>query len=186
MKRLITAFVGMLTLLAALVVVPNVGANPPGVPAGYKLAYSFNMIGFPAGQEYTGGCGAGHRIFVNRDGVSRIIVRDHDDSWHVADCNATADNTGELHTDELGTYDVYVRILGKPGGQLTVCAEVLADADGLLCELGSFTLNREGGKSQFKVQADSIFDAEYEDILWTVTTNDDYRIAQFRVYKTGS
>ena len=52
-----------------------------------------------------------------------------------------------------------------------------------LCALGPIDLTREGGKSRFKVQADSLFDASLEDILWNVDTNADFRIVQFRVYQ---
>lgn len=184
--RVLAAALG--ALLVSLAPVSMAGANPPDVPAGYKLAYNFNLIGFPAGQEYTGGCGEGHRIFVNRGANhAHIEVRDHNDGWHVADCNATADNRAELHTDEVGTFKVYARILGKPSGTLRICAEILYDPDthAHLCELGTFTLHRESGQSKFQLVPDSLFDASLYNIIWSVWTNFDYRIAQFRVYKVA-
>ena len=60
---------------------------------------------------------------------------------------------------------------------------VVSDPDDPLCLLGTIKLTREGGQSKFQVQPDSLFDAELEDILWTVDTNKDFRIAQFRVYQ---
>jgi len=165
-------------------------ANPPDIPSGLKKVYQFNMIGYPADKEYTGGCGEGARIFVNRDAAhGHILVSDHGDGWHVSDCNATADNRGGLHTDELGTFDVYVKILGKPGGTLFICADIISvhddatpEGDEHLCLLGTIDLTR-GKNSKFSIAPDAMFDAELEDIIWSVTTNKDFRIAQFRVYE---
>lgn len=175
------ALFAVFTLLGSL----NILAQPADVPHGCKLVYKWNVIGYPEDQEYTGGCGSGHRMFVNRDANhTHIILRDHNDGWHVQDCNATADNTGELHSDDLGTFDVFVRILGKPGGSIDICAEILFDPDthDHICELGSINLLREGGRSKLTIQPDAIFDASLFDIIWSVTTNKDYRIAEFRVY----
>jgi hypothetical protein len=167
----------------------TVQANPKDIDPGLKKVYQFNLIGKPVDKEYTGGCGGGSRIFVNRDAHhAHILVTDHDDGWHVANCNATAANTGELHTDELGLYKVYVRILGKPGGTLDICAETVVDhsvsvVGETLCDLGTIKLLREGGQSKFQIAVSTMFDAELEDIMWSVDTNKDYRIAQFRVYR---
>lgn len=184
MRRGLPALVAGMVLVLGTALWPA-AANPPGVPDGLKLEFSFNMIGTPG--DYEGGCGEGHRIFVQRDANhEHVLVRDHDDGWHIEWCDATFGDTAELHTDEAGTYDLYVRILGKPGGQLTICADTLEDhATGEhLCLLDSFTLNREGSKSSFQVRPDSLFDAELEDLIWSVWTNSDFRIAQFRVYAT--
>ena len=161
-------------------------ANPSDIPKGLKKVYQFNMIGYPEDKEYTGDCGQGARIFVNRDAHhGHIVVSDHNDGWHVADCNATADNRGALHSDDAGTVDLYVRILGKPGGHLNICANTLvyhdSGGDETLCLLGEIDLTRGTGKSSFSIQPDSIFDAELEDLIWSVDTNKDFRIAQFRV-----
>jgi len=161
-------------------------ANPEGIPAGWKKVYQFNLIGYPADKEYTGGCGGGGRIFVNRDAHhAHIVIRDHNDGWHVEDCNATTDNVGEIHSDELGVFKVFARILGKPNGNLHICAEILFDPDthDHVCELDVFELHRDGGKSIFQPAPDSIFDASLFDIIWSVTTNEDFRIANFRVYR---
>jgi len=103
-------------------------------------------------------------------------------AWWIEDCNATADNRAVLHTSGAAIYDVYVRILGKPGGHLFICADS-ATADGeALCLLGTIDLTR-GKNSKFTLQPSSLFDASLFDILWNVDTNADYRIAQFRVYQ---
>jgi hypothetical protein len=42
---------------------------------------------------------------------------------------------------------------------------------------------RDKGRSRFALKPDSLFDAELEDIIWSVETNSGFRIAQFRVYR---
>jgi hypothetical protein len=161
------------------------GARPADVPHDCRLVYSFNLIGKPADQAYDGNCGNGHRIFVNRDANNaQILVRDLDDGWHVENCNATDGNQAELHTDGLGIYDVYVRILGPEGAHLHICADpALEDPFIDDCSLGTIDLTRGQGRPRFTVHPDEIFDAELEDILWNVDTNSGFRIAQFRVYE---
>jgi hypothetical protein len=152
-----------------------------GAPKG-KLVFNWNLIGTP--KIYTGGCGDGHRIFVERDVHSaHILIQDENDGWSIVDCNGTGGNLAVMHSDDLGTFDVYARILGKPNGTLDVCANVVSDADDPLCLLGTINLKRDGGQSKFAFQPDSLFDAELEDIIWTVDTNKDFRIVQFRVYE---
>src|SRR5262249_35767086 len=91
-----------------------------GAPAG-KLVFNWNLIGTP--HAYAGGCGDGHRIFVERDVKNaHITIQDANDGWSIVDCNATGGNLAVMHSDQLGVFDVYVRILGKPGGTLDVCA----------------------------------------------------------------
>lgn len=161
-------------------------AVPKDVEPGSKLIYSFNVIGYPADKVYDGGCGQGHRIFVNRDAHhTHVLVTDTNDGWYIADCDATGDKWAELHTDELGVYDVYVRILGKPGGNITICADEFTDpvSHEHLCLLGTIDLTRGSGQSRFSIQPDAIFDASMFDIMWSVETNSDFRIAQFRVYE---
>jgi hypothetical protein len=161
--------------------------KPPGVVLGDKLVYKFNLIGYPADKEYTGGCGSGHRIFVNRDARhAHVLLTDTNDGWWVEDCNATRDNWASLHTDDAAVYFIYVRILGKPGGHLNICADTLYD-DGTThadeCYLGEIDLTRDKGRSNFSIQPSSIFDASLENIVWSVETNSNFRMAEFRVYR---
>ncbi|HTH26178.1 MAG TPA: hypothetical protein VL919_13760 [Vicinamibacterales bacterium] len=154
-----------------------------GAPRG-RHVFSFNLIGTPG--DYEGGCGQGRRVFVERNArQAQIVFRDHDDGWHIEQCDATGGDVAEIHSDSLGTLDVYARILGKPSGRLQVCADTVEDvvAGETLCALGTIDLTREGGRSRFKVQADSLFDASLEDIMWNVDTNSEFRIVQFRVYQ---
>jgi hypothetical protein len=155
-----------------------------GAPSNAKLVFNWNLIGTP--KTYQGGCGDGHRIFVQRDDKSaHILIQNSTVGWSIVDCNATGGNLATMDSNNLGTFDVYARILGKPGGNLSVCANVVTDPTNPLCLLGTINLTRAGGQSKFQVQPDSLFDASLQNVLWTVDTNPDFRIVQFRVYQTG-
>ena len=179
------------TLVAAMVFALGIGtmgigtgwANPEGIPAGSRLEYKFNLIGRPG--EYPGECGNGNRIFVEREANQEKLIIVNGPRWDVLDCDATGNSIARLQSADLGTFDVYARILGKPGGHLFICADILVDAttQESLCALGTFTLDRAAGKSVFKLAPDLLFDASVEDIIWTIDTNSDFRIAQFRVYR---
>jgi hypothetical protein len=186
MKRIM-----LLVAVAALVVlaVPvSAGAKPPGVDPGVgKLVFNMNIIGTPG--DYEGNCGGGSRVFVERDASNaQLIWRDTaTNNWQVLWCDATGnDGPAEVQIGDLGTFDVYIRILGKPGGELSVCADVVSDdvSGDNLCLLGSFTLTRAAGKSQFQLKPDSMFDNALEDVLWEMDTNHDFRIANLRVYES--
>src|SRR5262249_55127400 len=176
------------TVVAALCVLAAAGparSDPAPIPAGSKLVYNFNVLGYPEGQTYSGGCGNGHRIFVNRGASKAQVLVQNGTTWDIPDCNATADHQAVLQTSEPGLYDVYVRILGKPGGHLFVCGQTLEGflAGETLVLLGTIHLPRGSGKSKFQLAPAAMFDATLEDLMWTVDTNTNFRIVQFRVYK---
>jgi len=175
----------MLIMLTILTIAVTAHANPKAIPAGSKKVYSFNVIGYPAGQAYEGGCGEGNRIFVNREtSNAHVRVTNSSAGWNVLDCNATADHTALITTGQTGQFDVYVRILGKPGGKLTLCADTFEDfaAGETLCLLGTLDLTRGSGQSKFQIAPAAMFDASLADLMWTAQANADFRIAQFRVY----
>jgi hypothetical protein len=175
-----------LIMLTILTFAMTAHANPKNIPAGAKKVYSFNVIGYPAGRTYNGGCGEGNRIFVNREANSaQIRITNSSSGWNVLDCDATSDRTATLATYQPGLYDVYVRILGKPGGTLSICADTFEDflAGETLCLLGTINLTRGSGQSKFQLAPATMFDATLEDLMWTAQTNADFRIAQFRIYQ---
>ena len=182
-RRLSTTAVALVMLLASAAAVQ---ANPKDIPAGSKLVYNFNVIGFPAGHVYDGNCGNGHRIFVNREANNaQVLIENSPTAWSVVDCDATSGHRAVLATNQAGVYDVYVRILGKPGGHINICADTFEDflAGETLCLLGTIDLTRGKGQSKFTLAPSTMFDASLEDLMWTVDTNADFRIAQFRVYQ---
>ena len=151
-----------------------------------KHVFSWNLIGTP--HDYQGGCGDGRRIFVERDVNNAHIQISNGSTWSIVDCNATGGNLADMTSNNLAIYDVYVRILGKPGGHFDVCAanEIVDDDAGEdLCLLGTINLTRGSGQSKFQVQPDELFDASELNVFWSVDTNSDFRIAQFRVYEVG-
>ena len=160
-------------------------ANPKDIPAGSRLVYSFNVIGHPEGQAYDGNCGNGHRIFVNRAANNAQVLVTNAASWGVIDCDATGDRRASLGTNQASKYDIYVRILGRPGGRINICADTFEDFQNgdMLCLLGTIDLTRGSGQSKFTIAPNAMFDASLEDLIWTVDTNANFRIAQFRVYE---
>jgi len=160
-------------------------ANTSPIPAGSKLVFNFNVIGYTAGQTYDGNCGDGHRIFVNRAAKgAQVRVTNSTTDWRIVDCNATSDHQAVLATNQAAIYDVYVRILGKPGGNIQICGNTLTDflSGETLCLLGTIDLTRGSGQSKFTLAPSAMFDASLQDLMWTVDTNSNFRIAQFRVY----
>ena len=141
-------------------------------------------LGYPAGQTYTGNCGNGHRIFVNREASKAQVLVQNGSFWTVVDCNATSDHQAVLQSSQVGAYDIYMRILGKPGGRFQACGQTVTDfATGdTLCLLGTIDLTRSSGHSKFQLAPSTMFDASVEDLIWTVDTNTNFRIVQFRVY----
>ena len=126
-----------------------------------------------------------NRIFVNREAKgAQVRVTNSTSGWSIEDCNATSDHQAVLATNQVAIYDIYVRILGKPGGNIHVCANTMTDfLNGeTLCLLGTIDLTRGNGQSKFTLAPNQMFDASVEDLMWIVDTNSDFRIAQFRVY----
>lgn len=196
MSRKRWAFAGGLGLIVAtaimtlgtLATVGTAQAAAPGLPSGAKRLFSFQLIGHPG--DYEGGCGSGHRVFVDRnENHGHILIVDENDGWYIAQCDSTGNDTAVIHSDNVGvtsgTASVYIRLLGKPGGQLKVCAKLesvhLLDDDFTGCLLGSFDLTRQSGQSKFGLPINGIFDAEVENIVWNVLTNTDFRNAQIVV-----
>ena len=183
LSRSLVACTTALSCVAILAASAHAGPSP--IPAGSKLVFSFNVLGYPAGQTYSGNCGNGHRIFVNREASKAQVLIKNGSTWDVLDCNATSDHQAALQTNQAGTYDIYMRILGKPGGHIHVCGQTLFDylSGDTLCLLGTIDLTRSSGQSKFQLSPAAMFDASLGDLIWTADTNADFRIVQFRVYQ---
>ena len=180
-------FIGIIALFALALLSPSPAWSGPGpIPPGAKLVFNFNVLGYPADKTYQGDCGEGHRIFVNRDakGAQVRVENSASGNWSIVDCNATADHQAVLSSSQATVLDIYVRILGKPGGNIKVCGGPTVDplTGETLCLLGTIDLTR-GKNSKFQLAPSAMFDASLEDVMWSVDTNKDFRIAQFRVYQ---
>lgn len=126
----------------ALVTTPENSAGH-GAPKGSHL-YQLNIIGVPEGNSGGIEDNQGRRIFVPIEGSTRIYLFEGDD-FEVLDSHGL-DGRAEfqmpdpdLHfdpetltlTDAEASYSVFIRALGKPGGeaQITTCAELIDELD---------------------------------------------------------
>jgi len=172
------ALVGMMGGLGT-----QVFADP--APDGTKKVYQFNMIAKP--NSFEGNCGNGDRLFIDANDRSSVLKITYGEEWNITDCNATSDRRGILEVAETGEYVVYAIAHGKPGTGIDVCVDYeseFQDADGdlLLCEIGSFDIKRENGKSQMKLINADFFNPDLEDILWDIDSTGAPKI-QFRIYQ---
>ncbi len=172
------ALVGMMGGLGT-----QVFADP--APDGTKKVYQFNMIAKP--NSYEGNCGNGDRLFIDANDKSSVLRITYGEKWNITDCNATKDRKGTLEVAETGQYVVYAIAHGKPGTSIDVCVDYEsdfqdADGDTILCEIGSFDIKREKGKSQMKLINADFFSPDLEDILWDIDSTGAPKI-QFRIYQ---
>lgn len=180
--------IAVFAVTVALMGTINSDAKPPCEDCDLsqcKQEFNFQLIGYPEGQDYTGNCGNGHRIFVNRNATNALIqITDDENGWKINWCNATGGDRAEIDSEAGDTYLLTARILGKPGGTLDICADTLSDfeADEDDCLLGTINLERGNGQSKFKLVPRDIYDASLEDLIWQTSTNGDFRNAQFRAW----
>ena len=180
-------------------------ATGNGAPSGAH--YNLNIIGVPKGKEASMDGNNGHRIFVNLDGNSKIMLAEGD-NFQVTDANGT-DRDGAAFTlpnpdpenDGITEYSVWARALGKPGGSstMTTCATEVETGDNI-CSSGSVVSVRSKGKSSFTnvsrdllyIYADldgngtderyPLFDDALEDYYWNYDNNG-LKILQLRFYE---
>ena len=175
------------TMFALVGMIGGIGSQVFADPApdGTKKVYQFNIIAKP--NSFEGNCGNGDRVFIDaNDKSSRLLIHGGDE-WNITDCNATSDRTAVLEIDEVGDYVVYAIAHGKPGTQLDICADLVsefqdADGDMLLCEVGTFSIKRDTGKSQMKLVPSELFDTSLEDVMWELDATGAPKI-QFRVFQ---
>ncbi len=149
-------------------------------------------------------------LALNVDKKNKIyLIQSYDGSFSVPDGNACDSDGASFKLPAPGTYDIYARALGKPGGAatMTTCATGSGD-DGILhtaddeivCSTENAVLARSTGKSTFAnvtsalttITADidgdgntetvGIFDTQLYDYFWNYD-NHGLRLAQLRFYK---
>lgn len=180
-------------LLASVLILTTqalpVYANPPGIPSDQKMAFKFNYIAKPVGTADKVNCGDGHRIFTERGATGHILWHsDLSSPPHIVDCltESIDGDQAQVNVDapyNTLTYYVYVRLLGKPTGTLHVCVNTVTDELGdHLCLLGDITLTKD---KKFTLVS-KLFDGIYEDIVWHLDTNNDFRIAEVRLYEQAA
>lgn len=127
MKRLAIFFVTVLTLSMVLSAAAS-AVTGNGAPSGQH--YTLNLIGMDSPKNDDSGDGtvfdpgdwggSGHRIFVALWGRSDILLNQSTDgTFAVLDGNAT-DGAGSFQLPAPGTYEIYARALGTPGGSATI------------------------------------------------------------------
>ena len=136
------------------------------------------------------------------------LAQSTDGTFQVTDGNACDGNGAEFQLPAPGTYEIYARALGKPGGEatMTTCATgagddlILGTADDeIVCSTENVVLARDKGGSKFTnvtrqlttITADitgdgvaetvNIFDTALYDYFWNYD-NHGLRLAQLRFY----
>lgn len=153
--------------------------GPPGSPEGKKV-FNFNMVGHPKDSTIPSCDNNGKRIFVESSKQTKVEVYQETSGYDITCDDDKGGTNYALSVPVVGTFDVYVRILGKPGGSLNIKACDLTDSED--CLMDTFSIKRSTGKSSFTIATSQLFSDEYKDILWTVDAKN-FKIAQFWFYE---
>jgi len=124
-----------------------------GMPKADK-EFQMNIVGVPKGKSADMNGNDGKRIFISLDGKSDIYMG-LDTDFAILDANGTdgsASMTCEEYVSSTGEiqYQVWARVLGKPGGSMsmTPCATDAATGE-TYCSTASYVATRQKGKSSF-------------------------------------
>jgi len=216
-----TLAVGVLIACHSATTAPEVSTPPPsfgfgnGAPTGGH--YNLNWIGVPQGKTADMTGSNGHVIFVPLFGKVNILLCESGvgtacagvTGFQVLDANGTDGSASfalpkPVPCDTCSTtlYSVYVRALGKPGGQATntTCGQV--DSSGTLitlCSVDTLRLSRTKGQQSFQnvtkqmlfifavlpgqttVSRLPLFDSLLVNSFWSYDNNG-LKLAQFRFY----
>lgn len=127
-----------------------------GAPSGSH--YNLNIIGVPKEKSADMSGGNAHRIFVslgsnkpaNPVSTKILLSQSTDGTFQVLDGNGT-DGQASFKLPAPGTYSIWARPLGKPGGesQITTCAIDPVTLEEL-CSTSNEVFIRNSGKSSFR------------------------------------
>jgi hypothetical protein len=161
MKRVYFYLALLLVLSLAIPAYADKAETGNGAPSGAH--YNLNIIGVPKGKSATMDDNSGHRIFVNLDRRSKVMLREGEE-FRVVDANGTEGNgakfelpTADEDNDGVTEYSVWARALGKPGGtaKITTC---IPDPDATdpqtfeeenICSMYTLSMVRTKGRSKF-------------------------------------
>ena len=131
--------------------------NGNGAPSGTH--YSLNIIGVPRDKNSNPDWASGHVIFVNLGTknvtvTTKILLSQSAEAgvFDVLDKNGT-DGEASFSLPAPGSYTVWARALGTPGGQakITTCAtDILLTSPGVICSTQNEVFVRGTGKSSFR------------------------------------
>lgn len=170
--------------------------------------YSLNLIGVAKGKTADMTGNQGHRIFVNLFGKTKILLGQGD--FQVLDANGT-DGSAKFQlpdpdpeNDGVSAYSVWVRALGKPGGNAQITTAATDPLTGeTVYSLETKVLVRTKGASAFEdiskyllyVYADldgdgtaeryPLFDEALQDYFWEYD-NTGLKLLQMRFYPVAS
>lgn len=159
MKKLIV--LTMFLALACMAIAPVLAARPVtgnGAPSGQH--FTLNIIGVPK-EKSADMSGGGSVIFVKLYGADTKIWLTPGDSFMVTDKDGTDGNAGlqlldPYPTDTNGIYEgepvayrIFVRALGKPGGDAALTSGFVDEFGNYWYSLESVTLERTKGQSVF-------------------------------------
>ncbi len=147
--------IALVVMLLTVGVSPVITATGNSAPTGSH--YNLNIIGVPKAKTADMTNDNGHRIFVNlgsktADPVNTKILlsQSTDGTFRVLDANGT-DGKASFQLPAPGTYTIWARPLGKPGGQaqITTCAiDPLTGEE--VCSTSFEVFVRGTGQSSFK------------------------------------
>ena len=166
-KSLLSVLIVAVALSVTMVCSGGQDVTGNGAPSGPH--YNLNIIGVPKGKTATMDGDNGHRIFVPLYGNAKIYLTEavNFSGIQVIDANGTDSNGATFALpnpdpdgDGVTRYSVYVRALGKPGGQ-AVLQSCYTDAEGTWCaadiglndgvtDVTPIVIERKKGKSTFE------------------------------------
>ena len=212
-KRIVAALFTA-SALAAILVAPALAGTGNGAPSGAH--YNLNIIGVPKGKSAS--ITTGNRIFVSLGSQGNVantkiwLQQTFDGSFDVIDANGT-DGSATFALPAPGTYQIYARYLGKPGGiaDMKTCLDVDGDpttTGDQYCSIGEYVhgvVTTGKGSKQFDnvthelttMELNStvagligcstsinIFDGCALDYFWNYD-NQGLKLMQLRFYSTG-
>jgi len=152
-------------VLAATTLATAVAAAQNGNGAPNGTHYSLNIIGVPREKNSNPDWASGHVIFVNLGSknvtvTTKILLSQSTASgvFDVLDKNGT-DGEASFSLPAPGTYTVWARALGTPGGQakITTCAtDISLTTPDVICSTLNEVFVRETGGSKFRNVTDAL------------------------------
>ncbi len=147
-----------------------------GAPTGTH--YNLNIIGVAKEKTADMTGGNGHRIFVGLGGrkpgeplsTKIMLSQSTDGTFQVLDGNGT-DGQASFKLPAPGTYSIWARPLGKPGGesQVTTCATDPVTGEEL-CSTSNEVFIRNSGKSTFRDVTTTLTTIDLDESLTDVIT----------------
>ena len=182
------------TLLATLALATpeqQAFARPlPADPVGDHVM-KINLKGVPNDTNRACDNSSSNNIYTPRgtdDGTAIPVGHQHI-LWHHSTTNVVVDHCTEgLDGDQAqvdlkdGTYVYTIRMLGKPDGAIRFCSQIVSlhNAD-THCILDTVVV-RGTGKPTFTIPK-NVFDDQYEDQIWSLVANGDFRNAQIDIWE---